>query len=98
MDNPQWLTYLYVFLLSVFGGTVHNIRKIKEGLIERFSLSEWLGDVVISAFVGLMTFYLCEYSKIDGPLMAFFIGIASHQGTRGIVYIEKYFFERLKNA
>ena len=83
------LTYAWVILLAVWGGTTHTVRKIKSGELSRFSIAEWIGDIVIAGFIGLITFYLCEYANIDRMLSAVLIGISSHQGARGIMLIER---------
>jgi hypothetical protein len=93
--NYDVLTYVWVLVLSVWGGTAHTIRKIRDGHIKRFSLSEWVGDVTISGFLGVITFYLCEYGGIEQPLTAAIVGISAHQGTRGIVTLEHYIAKKL---
>jgi hypothetical protein len=82
------LTYVWVFGLSLFGGMAGYFRKVKGGLISRFSLIELIGEMVISAFVGVVTFYLCEYAAIPSVLAAALIGISSHMGSRAIFIFE----------
>ena len=82
------LTYAWVFALSLFGGFAGYLRKVKAGIISRFSVHELLGELLISAFVGVMTFYLCDYAQIPGPLSAAFIGISAHMGSRAIFIFE----------
>lgn len=90
-QNYPILTYIWVIVLSIWGGITHNIRKIRSGDLKRFSFSELIGDITLSGFIGVMTFWLCEYSKIDPMLQAVFIGIASHMGARALFPIEKMF-------
>lgn len=92
----NWITYLWVMILSLWGGTANTIRRIKEGYTAHFSISEWLGDAVIAGFLGLLTFYLCEYANTTKPLNAVLVGIAAHQGTRGLVLLEKLIYKKLK--
>lgn len=87
--NYPLLTYLWVIALSVWGGIVHHIKKLKSGTVTRFSFSELIGDIVISGFIGVMTFYLCEYANFDELLTAFLVGISSHMGTRGLMVLEE---------
>lgn len=82
------VTYFWVLGISVFGGISAYIRKIRQGIISRFSLHELIGEMVISAFVGIVTFYLCEYAHIYGALSAALIAIASHMGSRAILIFE----------
>jgi hypothetical protein len=91
-ESYNFITYLWVLLLSILGGTAHNLSKVRNGTITRFSIQEWVGDIVISAFVGVVTFYLCEYYMLNHTLTAAFVGISSHMGTRAIVIIERILF------
>ena len=85
----SWLTYLWIGVLSVLGGTAQTIRRIRSKKLKHFSISEWIGDVIVAGFLGVITFYLCEYSGIEQPLTAALVGIASHQGTKGLMALEQ---------
>jgi len=87
-SNYSLITYVWVILLSIWGGIVHHIKKVKTGVVARFSLSELVGDLFISGFIGVMTFYFCEYAGVDKMLTAFLVGISSHMGTRGLMMLE----------
>ena len=93
--NYGIVTYIWVIVLSVWGGTAHTIRKVRQGVLPRFSISEWIGDIVISGFLGVITFWLCEYAELNPLLTAAVVGISAHQGTRGIMAIEKYIAKRI---
>ncbi len=88
-SNYSLITYIWVLILSLWGGIVHHIKKVKTGIVARFSLSELIGDLFISGFIGVMTFYLCEYASVDKMLTAFMVGISSHMGTRGLMMLEE---------
>lgn len=79
---------LWVTALSVLGAITSYIRKVKAGKIERFSISELVGDVTISFFLGIITFFLCKGVGIDEYTTAGLVGLVSHMGTRGIVMLE----------
>lgn len=87
--NYELLTYFWVLLVAAWGGLAHNIKKIKEGDIKRFSIAEMIGDVVIAGFIGIITFFLCEFADLPQILTAAFVGITGHQGTRGMAFVEK---------
>lgn len=93
-ENYSLITYMWVIGLSILGGTAHNIAKLRNGTLTRFSIPEWIGDIVIAGFIGLITFYLCEYAKFPQELTAAFVGISAHMGTRAIVMFEKILFKK----
>jgi hypothetical protein len=86
-------TYAWVALLSVSGGIVSYLQKIKKGKA-RFSLAEILGECFISGFVGIITFWLCEYSHVNELLAAAFIGISGHMGSKIIYVLEEKLLSR----
>lgn len=83
------LTYLWVMTWAAFGGAVNFIRKIREGAVRAFNLTEFIGEIVTSAFVGLLTFYLTEWSEMDKLLSAVMIAVSGHMGSRAIFLLEQ---------
>lgn len=86
--NYSMLTYAWVFLLSLWGGIAGYIRKLKTGAIMRFSLSEIVGDVVVSGFVGMLTFFICESAGLPPLTSAACIGVSAHMGSRALFMLE----------
>jgi len=82
------ITYAGVILLSSWGGLVSYIRKIKAGK-RCFSVAESIGEICISAFVGILTFFLCESMETPQVLSAALIGISGHMGSRAIFVMEE---------
>jgi hypothetical protein len=104
--NYGWLTYAWIFLLSAWGGSINYRQKVKQGLINRFSVVEFIGDLSTSFFSGVVTFFFCEAANFDPILTAGFVGIAGHMGSRLIFVfeqflqtkIEQFLQSRIKNA
>ena len=90
-----WLTYLWVILLSILGGTVNFITKVKNGMARAWNMTEFIGEIVTSAFAGIMTFYLCEWSNTPQLLTAALVGISGHMGSRAIFKMENWFEEKI---
>lgn len=90
-ENYALLTYLWVFGLSVLGGVVSFMRKVKEGHARAWNFAELFGEIATSAFAGVMTFYLCEWSGFAPLATAAFVGIAGHMGSRSIKVLEGFF-------
>lgn len=84
----QFLTYIWVIGLASWGGIVGYVRKLKNGH-SRFSFAELVGELFISAFVGVVTFFMCAAAKIDPILSAVFIAITGHMGSRAILIFER---------
>ena len=98
MDDPlpektitgfQILTYAWVIGLSTWGGLVNYISKIKSGQIARFNITELIGDMFISGFTGVLTFWMCEAAGFNELTTAVFVGISGHMGARMIGKFEK---------
>jgi peptidoglycan/LPS O-acetylase OafA/YrhL len=92
------LTYVWVLLLSAFGGMVNFSRKLNEGRTSVFRLTEFIGELVTSSFAGLLTFWLCESAGVDKLIAAVLIAISGHMGSRAIFRMEKWLESRLKQS
>lgn len=80
--------WVWVLLISFWAGTVSMIRKIRLGET-RFSLAQWLGELIISGFIGFMTYYLCIHADIAEPLTAVCVGVSSYMGTKSLDILSK---------
>lgn len=81
-------TYGWVTFISAWGGLASFFIKIKNGHVVRPSIAEFIGEIVIAGFVGVLTFFVCEAGGINPLLSASFIGISSHMGSRAILLFE----------
>lgn len=82
------ITYLWVLGVASMGGIAGYVRKVKAGSAEKFSIMEVVGEMFISGFTGLITFWFCESAGIDPLLTAAFVGISGHMGSRAIALFE----------
>ena len=71
-----WLTYLWVFGLSSWGGFVSFMRKRRQGQARPFNVAEFVGEIATSAFAGVVTFYLAM------------VAISGHMGGRAVFLME----------
>lgn len=85
----MWII-LYVGFLSFLGGITSYIRRRNNGTITEFSLSAFIGDMVIAGFVGIVSYLLCKGVGLNEFLTAGLVGITSHMGTKAIVYVERF--------
>lgn len=88
-SSYEVITYLWVILLSLWGGSASYIRRVRSMQIPRYSFVEFIGEVVIAAGVGVLTFFLCEWGNLDKMLSAVFIAITAHMGSRALLIAEQ---------
>ena len=88
--NYTLITYGWVVLLSMWGGAVSFLRKYREGVVRPFNLTEIIGELLTSGFIGVITFWLCEWSGTPPLLSAAMIGISGHMGSRGLYQLESW--------
>lgn len=86
------LTYAWVVALSAWGGMVRFIRKVKAGEMSLKQASLTLaGEIVTSAFAGVVTFYACEANDVAPLMTAVLVGVAGHMGGRALEPVEQLF-------
>jgi hypothetical protein len=87
-------TYIWVFGLAMLGGLVNFMRKIQMGHSRAFNIVELIGELVTSAFAGILTFWLCENSGLSPLLTAALVGISGHMGSRSLFMMEDWMKKR----
>lgn len=83
------LTWIWVFGISILGGTVRTLTNLNMGMTWQDLARRWIIDIIVSAFIGIVTFSLCEYAQFNQMLTAAVVGISAHMGTRAIIIIEE---------
>lgn len=81
--------YLYVITIACCAGLIKYLNKMQS-----FSIGKALIETITSGFTGLMTFWICKWANIDGPLLAFMIAVSGLMGSRAWQEFEH--FWRLK--
>lgn len=84
----SFLTYGWVFALSILGGVVSFVRKLEKGHARAFNVAEFVGELFTSAFAGILTFWLCEHAQMSPLVTAAFVGVSGHMGSRAIFLME----------
>ena len=94
----SFLTIVWVAGLSIVGGVANYARKVSERIIKRFSIVEFMGELFISGFAGIITFLLCESASVDLKLTAALVGISGHMGSRAIFMLEQFINKKITTA
>jgi len=84
------ITYLWVLSLASWGGIVSFNNNRKNGVTRPFNFVELIGEISTSAFVGVLTFWLCESAGINSLVSAALVGISGHAGSRVLRQLEKW--------
>lgn len=82
------ITYGWVFALAILGGVVSFIQKLQAGHTRVFNIIEFIGEIVTSAFAGVLTFWMCEHAELSPLVTAAFVGVSGHMGSRAIFMLE----------
>ncbi len=79
---------LWMLAIAASGGFVSFYGKVKSGESKVFNIMELLGEVFVSALVGLVTYWICKGFAVNEWLTAAGVAISGHMGTRGIALVE----------
>jgi|ERR1700682_2819845 len=85
-DNPfgySLLTYIWVIGLACAGGVVKYLNGTNG-----FTIRMLVRDIVTAGFMGLITFWLCQWTQISGPLSAILIATSGLMGNRAVKELE----------
>ena len=82
------LEYGSVLAVALLGGLVSWYSKVKKGELVAWNISALIGELCVSAFAGLMAFWLCEYFNLNQLLTACVVGMSGHAGAKGLAALE----------
>lgn len=81
------ITYVWVSLLSAWGGVIRYLNSIKG---QDISLRTIIFDLCLSCstsiFAGIITFYLCEASNFEPLWTAVCVAVAGHMGGESLTF------------
>ena len=86
--NYSLKVYVAILAVALFGGLASWYGKVRRGEMLMWNISALVGELCISAFAGLMAFFLCEYMSLNTWLSAAVVGMSGHAGTKGINWLE----------
>lgn len=80
---------LWMVGVAAAGGFFSFYDKYKSGKVSAFSLTELIGEVVVSVAVGLVTYWICKGFGVNEWLTAAGVALSGHMGTRAIFLLEQ---------
>lgn len=81
---------LWMVGVAVLGGLVSFYQKVRSGRTRPMNITELLGEIVTSAFAGLITYWICKFYGVNEYLMAAGVAISGHMGARAIFIAENW--------
>lgn len=86
-------TYLWVVFWCVFAGVASFVRKVREGH-RPLILAELLGEIVVSVFVGMVTYWLGRGHDVPEFYLMAMVAVCGHMGSRALFLFERMFVAR----
>lgn len=86
--NYTLKVYGGILAVALLGGLASWWGKVRKGELLMWNISALVGELCISAFAGLIAFYLCDYMTLHQGLTAAIVGVSGHAGTKGITWLE----------
>lgn len=80
--------YGFVLGTALLGGLASFWIKVRKGEVLMWNLSALIGELCVSAFAGLIAFWLCEYMNFNPLLTSAIVGMSGHAGAKGLVWLE----------
>lgn len=80
--------YGFVLGTALLGGLASFWIKVRKGEVPMWNLSALIGELCVSAFAGLIAFWLCEYMNFNPLLTSAIVGMSGHAGAKGLVWLE----------
>lgn len=82
--------YGVILGIAMLGGLARWYTAVRRGDTSMRSISALIGELVISAFAGLMAFWIGESLGVSPLLTAAGAGLAGHAGAAGIAWLERF--------
>ena len=100
MNTPEYysvITYLWVIGVAIAGSLVSRFQEWKEHKRKRIVIQELIGELIVSGFCGIITFFLCEFLEVPQLMTAVFCSVAGKMGNQsldffGLLFMK--FFEK----
>lgn len=87
----EFLTWVWMIGLSLLGGFVSFVRKVRASHVRAWNFTEFVGEIVTAALAGIITANLCQWLGYPAPLTYALTGIGAHMGSRALFKLEALF-------
>jgi len=81
--------YGVILLIAMVGGFVRWFTAVRKGEANAYSIRVLVGELGTSAFMGILTFWVCEAMAVQSLLTYALAGMAGHVGVAGLMWAER---------
>lgn len=81
--------YGVILGIAMLGGIARWVMAVKRGESSVANIMALIGEMAISAFAGLLAFWICEAFEIRSLITYAAAGLAGHAGASGIAWMER---------
>ncbi|HVR50585.1 MAG TPA: phage holin family protein [Pseudorhodoferax sp.] len=81
--------YGVILGIALLGGFARWYMAVRRGDLSMLSFPTLVGELAVSAFSGLLTFWACESLSLSPLITAAAAGLAGHAGGSGIAWMER---------
>ncbi len=81
--------YGVILGIALLGGLASWYSRVRKGETDMLNFSSLIGELAISAFAGLISFWICESLDLSPLITAAVAGMAGHAGGNGISWLER---------
>jgi len=89
---------LWIVALASISGALSFYHRVKAGESRAFKITEFIGEIVTSMVVGLVTYWICKGLNVNEYLTAAGVAVTGHMGARAIFLAEKWVEKRVDAA
>lgn len=89
-DPSLVVTYLWVWATALLGGLASFFGKVKGGAARPWNITEFIGEMLVSALAGMITFWLAHAAGINQWVEAAMVAISGHMGARALFLFERW--------
>ena len=90
--------YGFVLGTAILGGLAAWWMRVRKGELAMWNVSALIGELCVSAFAGLIAFWLCEYMNLNPLLTSAVVGMSGHAGAKGLLWLESIGRKRAERA
>lgn len=95
-SDANLIPTLWMAVIAALGGAANWYQKVKAGQARAFNVMELVGEILVSAFVGLVTYWICKGYGVNEWLTAAAVAITGHMGSRAIFIAEQWLENKTK--